>query len=197
MKQIFYATLPPSGPRGPRKPPQLPTRKHRINDEIKVKEVRLIDAKGEMLGVTAIAEALRMAEEAEMDLVEIAPQAEPPVCRIIDYGKFAYEIAKKEKLAKKNQVQQQMKEIRFKWRTDTHDFNFKTRHAREFLEEGNKVKGSVFFRGREITHSEIGRVLLEKFVAELADIAKVDSPPKFEGKNYSVILSPTKSKKTK
>lgn len=172
-----------------------PVRKHKINYEIKVPEVRVIDPAGEMLGVISTREAILKAEGYEMDLVEIAPQAVPPVCKIIDYGKFAYEIAKKEKLQKKNTSQQQMKEVRFKWRTDTHDFNFKVRHAREFLGEGNKVKASVMFRGREITHKEIGEELLKKFVEELADTSKVDSQIRFEGKNLSVILAPDKIKK--
>lgn len=170
-------------------------RSHRINHEIKIPEIRVVDEEGNMLGILTTREALRMAEEKEMDLVEIAPQAKPPVCKIIDFGKFTYEIQKKEKLAKKNQQQQLMKEIRFKWRTDTHDFNFKTRHARDFLEEGNKVKASVMFRGREITHQEIGKELLERFVLELQDVAKVDSPVRMEGRNLSVIMSPQKSKK--
>lgn len=136
-----------------------------------------------------------MAEEAELDLVEIAPKAKPPVCKIIDYGKFLYEIQKKEKQQRKNQQQSQMKEVRFKWRTAEHDFNFKTRHARDFIESGNKVKASVMFRGREITHQEIGRELLKKFVEEMKDVAKVDVPIKFEGRNLSVILAPIKSKK--
>lgn len=172
-----------------------PVRKHKINYEIKVPEVRVIDPAGEMLGVISTREAILKAEGYEMDLVEIAPQAVPPVCKIIDYGKFAYEIAKKEKLQKKNTSQQQMKEVRFKWRTDTHDFNFKVRHARDFLGEGNKVKASVMFRGREITHKEIGEELLKKFVEELADTSKVDSQIRFEGKNLSVILAPDKIKK--
>jgi translation initiation factor IF-3 len=170
-------------------------KKHRTNDEIKEKEVRVIDANGEMLGILDPRKAVLMAEEAEMDLVEIAPKAKPPVCRIIDYGKFLYEIQKKEKLQRKNQQQSQMKEIRFKWRTADHDFNFKTRHAKDFIESGNKVKASVLFRGREITHQEIGRELLKKFVEEMKDVAKVDVPIKFEGRNLSVILAPIKSKK--
>jgi translation initiation factor IF-3 len=104
-------------------------------------------------------------------------------------------LQKKEKLQKKNQQQSQLKEVRFKWRTDTHDFNFKARHARTFLEDGDKVKASVFFRGREITHQEIGRELLERFVVDLADVAKVDAPIKMEGRSMVVILSPSKSKK--
>lgn len=169
--------------------------KHRTNQEIRAKEIRVIDEEGKMLGIMHPKEAAKIAEDRELDLVEIAPQAKPPVCKIIDYGKFVYEQQKKEKLAKKNQQQQQMKEIRFKWRTDTHDFNFKTRHAKSFLEDGNKVKGSVMFRGREITHKEIGRELLEKFVEELKEVGKVDSPLKMEGRNLSVILAPEKSKK--
>ena len=168
-------------------------RSHKINSEIKSPEVRLIDSEGKMLGVVKRMEAIKMAEEKELDLVEIAPQATPPVCKIIDYGKFIYEHQKKEKLQKKNQLQQQMKEVRFKWRTDTHDFNF--RHARDFIEEGNKVKASVMFRGREITHQEIGRELLTRFIQEMQDIAKVDSDLRFEGKNLSVIMTPDKTKK--
>ncbi len=170
-------------------------RAHKINHEIKALEIRLIDSEGKMLGVVKRADAVRMAEEKELDLVEIAPQAVPPVCKIIDYGKFIYEHQKKEKIQKKNQLQQQMKEVRFKWRTDTHDFNFKVRHARDFIEEGNKVKASVMFRGREITHQEIGRELLTRFIQEMQDIAKVDSDLRFEGKNLSVIMTPDKTKK--
>jgi len=170
-------------------------RTHKINFEIKSPQLRVIDEQGNMLGIMSRNEAMKLAEQRELDLVEIAPQANPPVCKIIDYGKFSYELAKKEKLQKKNQQQQQMKEIRFKWRTDTHDFNFKTRHAREFLLDGNKVKGSVMFRGREITHTDVGKELLEKFVEELKDVAKIDSPIKMEGKNMSVILAPDKQKK--
>ena len=189
MKSIYFN--PSALTRGGREP----QRSHRINHEIKLPEIRVVDSEGNMLGILPTREALRMAEEKEMDLVEIAPQAKPPVCKIIDFGKFTYEIQKKEKTAKKNQQQQLMKEVRFKWRTDTHDFNFKVRHARDFLDDGNKVKASVMFRGREITHQEIGKELLERFVLELLDVAKVDSPIKMEGRNLSVIMSSTKSKK--
>lgn len=169
--------------------------RHRINEEITVNEIRVLDADGALIGILTKRAALAMAEEREMDLVEIAPQAKPPVCKIIDYGKFIYELQKKEKLQKKNQQQQQVKEVRFKWRTQTHDFNFKVRHAREFIREGNKVKASVMFRGREITHTDIGRELLERFIAELTDVAKVDAPLRMEGKSLSVVLSPDKTKK--
>lgn len=190
MKSAFV----PNNPPGQQRPGREPQRKHRINHEIKVAEVRVVDTDGSMLGVLTRNEALRIAEERDVDLVEIAPQANPPVCKIIDYGKFIYEIQKKEKQQKKNQVASQLKEIRFKWRTATHDFNFKVKHARSFIEEGNKVKASVMFRGREITHQEIGKELLEKFVEAMVDVAKLDQPLKFEGKNLSVILSPEKGK---
>ena len=170
-------------------------RKNRINNEIQARELRVVDEEGRMLGVLSKMSALRLAEERELDLVEIAPQAQPPVCKIIDYGKFLYELQKKEKHQRKQQQQQLMKELRFKWRIDTHDFNFKVRHARTFIEEGNKVKASIMFRGREITHQEYGKDLLERFVAALADIARVDQPIKFEGKMMMVVLAPDKIKK--
>ena len=169
-------------------------KKHRTNEEIRIREVRLIDQSGDMVGIVSGKEALRRAEAAKLDLVEIAPKAIPPVCRIINYGKFVYDLQKKEKQQKKSQVKTQLKEIRFKWRTDTHDYNFKTRHARDFLEAGNKVKGLVMFRGREITHQEIGRKLLQRFIDDLADVSKIDSRLRMEGRNLSVILSPGKTK---
>jgi translation initiation factor IF-3 len=174
-----------------------PSNRVRSNNEIRAKEVRVIDSESKMIGIMHIKDAIRRAEAAELDLVEISPNAKPPVVKIIDYGKHMYELQKKEKLQKKNQLQQQMKEIRFKWRTDTHDFNFKTRHAKDFLESGNKVKASVMFRGREITHQEVGRELLEKFIDELKDVSKIDSKLKMEGRNMIVILAPLKTGKKK
>lgn len=171
--------------------------RHRLNEEITANELRVLDAEGSQIGILTKRAALAIAEERELDLVEIAPQAKPPVCKIIDYGKFIYELQKKEKVQRKNQQQQQVKEIRLKWRTQVHDFNFKARHARDFINEGNKVKASVMFRGREITHTDIGRELLERFILELQDIAKVDSPLKMEGKSLSVVLSPDRTKKAK
>jgi translation initiation factor IF-3 len=169
--------------------------RHRLNKDIRVPEVRVIDPEGKMLGVLQTSDALAQAEAQEMDLVEIAPQAAPPVCKIINYGKFIYEQQKREKQQKKLQHQQQMKEIRFKWRTDTHDFNFKTRHAIGFLESGNKVKGTVMFRGREIVHKEIGIKLLERFIEALSEYAKVDAPIRPEGRFVSVVLAPDIVKK--
>lgn len=166
--------------------------KYQVNNDIKAKEVRVIDPHGKMLGIFAIREALRISSEYDLDLVLIAPQANPPVAKIIDYSKFIFDQQKKEKQQRKQQ--QQLKELRFKWRTDTHDFNFKVRHAREFLLDGNKVKGIVIFRGREIMHQEIGEELLNRFVEALNDISKIDQSLKFEGKRISVILAPDKVK---
>lgn len=167
----------------------------RINGDIRVPEIRVVDESGQMLGVMPPKRAMQLAAERGLDLVEIAPQATPPVCKIIDFGKFRYEQQKREKLQKKSQHQQQLKEIRFHYDTDKHDFDFKTRHARGFLESGHKVKGSVRFHGREIVHRNIGIELLERFVAELEDISKVDQTIKVEGMNCTVILSPEKAKK--
>lgn len=147
------------------------------------------------MGIMTPADALKIARERELDLVEIAPQASPPVCRIIDFGKLRYEQQKREKLQRKNQIQQQMKEVRLHPRTDTHDVEFKLRHAREFFEHGHKVKFSVLFKGREMAHKDIGRELLEGIIESLADEAKLDQPIRMDGRNMSVILSPEGKKK--
>lgn len=170
-------------------------RKHKINDEIQAGELRVIGPQGEPLGVLPRREALKLAQEREMDLVEIAPQAVPPVCKIIDYGKFSYEQQKREKQQKKAQHQQILKEIRLRAGTDTHDLEFKTRHAHQFLLEGNKVKATVMFRGREIVHQDLGRSLLQKFIDALVDVSKIDQPMKTEGKTLSVTLAPEIKKK--
>ncbi|MFA5805548.1 MAG: translation initiation factor IF-3 [Melioribacteraceae bacterium] len=171
--------------------------KYRVNQEIRIPEVRLIGPNGEVLGVVSSKEAIKKAEEAQMDLVEIAPQATPPVCKIIDYGKFIYEIQKREKLQKKKQVVSVLKEIRLHPNTDTHDFDFKARHAVNFIENGDKVKVSVIFKGRELAYTEIGETLLRKFLERLADVAKVEQEPKFEGRAMHAILAPQKGKKKK
>jgi len=171
--------------------------KTRVNNQIRAKEIRLIDNEGKMLGIVSVPEALRMAELRELDLVEISPNANPPVCKIMDFAKFVYEQQKREKVQKKQQSSQQLKELRFTARTASHDFNFKVRHAREFLTEGNKVKATVMFRGREIVHQSVGEELLNKLIEEVQDIAKLDSPPKLEGKKMSIILSPDKTKISK
>ena len=183
--------IPPQGPR------QEPQRKHKINDEISAPEVRVVDAQGSPLGVLPRRDALSLALEREVDLVEIAPQANPPVCKIIDYGKFIYEQTKRDKQQKKAQTHSTLKEVRFKAGTDTHDFDFKTRHAREFLEEGHKVKATVMFKGREILHKELGEVLLQRFIDALADVAKIDQPMRMEGRFLGVMLAPDIKKPVK
>jgi translation initiation factor IF-3 len=157
----------------------------------------LIGTNGEQIGIVSIKEALKKAEEAGLDLVEIAPQANPPVCKIIDFGKFTYEIQKKEKLQKKNQVLSVLKEIRLHPNTDTHDFDFKARHAVNFIEQGDKVKVSVIFKGRELAFTELGENLLKKFIERLSEVAKVEQEPKFEGRAMHTILAPIKGKKKK
>jgi translation initiation factor IF-3 len=171
--------------------------RYHINQEIRSPEVRVIDGNGNPIGIRSRYEALQIAEARNLDLVEIAPTANPPVCKIIDYGKFVYELQKREKTQKKAQTNQMLKEVRFKWRTDTHDLDFKTKHARTFIEEGNKVKAMVTFRGREITHPEVGEDLLNRFVEALKDIAKVDQAIRLDSKHMTVVLSPLKSKSQK
>ena len=145
-------------------------------------------------GVYSIERALLRADELGLDLVEISPNADPPVCKIVDFQKFLYQLRKKEKEIKANAVKVVVKEIRFGPQTDEHDYNFKLKHARNFLTEGNKVKASVFFRGRSIMFKEQGEDLLKKFIDDLEDIAKVDSTPKLEGKRMIVNLSPKPKK---
>jgi len=144
--------------------------------------------------VFLIKDARNLASDKGKDLVEIAPQAKPPVCKIIDYGKFRYEQQKKDKLQKKNQQVSVLKEIRFHPNTDVHDFNFKTRHAINFLEEGNKVKATVVFKGREMAYVEQGEDLLNRFLEQVEDIAKVEVEPKMEGRNMSLIVVPASKK---
>lgn len=166
----------------------------RINEEIRVAQVRVIDSDGTALGVLETKAAIALARSRELDLVEIAPKAEPPVCKIINFGKFKYEKQKREKVQRKNQVVQILKEIRFHPNTDSHDFEFKTKHAINFLEEGNKVKASVMFKGREMAYTQLGETLLNKFVEKISEIAKVESPIKLEGRNMNVIVVPVKTK---
>lgn len=168
--------------------------KLRINARIRVREVRLIDEEGEQVGIITTREALDMARDRDLDLVEVAPNANPPVCRLMDYGKFRYEQTKKEREARKNQKQVELKEIRMKPRTDTHDLEVKANSARRFLEEGHKVKFSVRFRGREIAHPEIGREMLEQLAEDLREHATIDQRPQMEGRAFSMILSPAPAK---
>jgi translation initiation factor IF-3 len=155
--------------------------------------VRVVDPQGQH-GIYSIDDALSMARQRELDLVEIAPDAEPPVCKLIDYGKFRYEQQKKEKEARKKAHTVTLKEIRFGPHTDTHDFDFKAKHARGFLEDGDKVKAYVQFRGRSIIYQDQGMDLLRRFIEELQDIAKIDQAPRMEGRRMTTILSPLKKK---
>jgi translation initiation factor IF-3 len=145
------------------------------------------------LGILPIDRALEIAEQKGLDLVEVAPMARPPVCRIMDYGKFRYEEQRKAREARKKQHHVQLKEVKMRPGIEDHDFEFKTRHARRFLEEGNKVKLTMMFRGRQMAHPEIGRQVLEQAAAELADVGKVESAPQMEARTMSMIVAPTKS----
>ena len=167
---------------------------HQLNEEIRDKEVRLIGADGVMIGIVSSAEALRMAEEQGLDLAKISPNAVPPVCKILDYGKFRFDQLKKEKEAKKNQRVVEIKEIRMSPGIDTNDLNTKMRSAVKFLKEGNRVKVTVRFRGREMAHTEIGEELLINFSEGCAEVANMDKKPKLEGRHMSIFLSPKSAK---
>lgn len=161
-----------------------------INEDIRVKEVRLIGADGEQLGIIPIREALQMAMDANLDLVNVAPQAKPPVCRVMDYGKYRYELQKKEKEVRKNQKVVDVKEVRFSATIDEHDFQTKLRNVIKFLNDGDKVKCSVRFRGREITHASIGQRVLDRVAEEVKDNSVLERKPKLEGRSMIMILSP-------
>lgn len=160
-----------------------------INEQIRDKEVRVIGVNGEQLGVMPSREALRLAEEAELDLVKIAPTAKPPVCKIVDYGKYRYELARKEKEARKKQKIVEIKEIRLSPNIDTNDLNTKVNAARKFLEKGNKVKVTLRFRGREMAHMNTSKHILDDFAESLSDIAVVDKPAKVEGRSMAMFLT--------
>ncbi|GAK02960.1 translation initiation factor 3 [Geomicrobium sp. JCM 19037] len=162
----------------------------KLNDGIRAREVRLIDANGEQLGVKPKREALELASKAELDLVLVAPNANPPVCRIMDYGKYRYEQQKKEREARKKQKVINVKEVRLSPNIEEHDFNTKLRNARKFLEKGDKVKAAIRFRGRAITHSQIGREVLVRLADECKDLSTVETHPKMEGRSMFLILAP-------
>jgi translation initiation factor IF-3 len=170
------------------------TKDLRVNEKIRIREVRLIDEEGEQLGVLPTAEALRIANERGVDLVEVAPTASPPVCRLMDYGRYKYEQTKKEREAKKNQKIVLLKEMRIRPKIDDHDLETKTNMAQRFLQDGDKVKVTVVFRGRELAHPQLGRELLDSVINKLQGVANVERPPMMEGKAMYVILAPTTSK---
>lgn len=163
---------------------------HMINDEIRAKEVRLVGAEGEQIGIKPIREALQMAIDLNLDLVNVAPQAKPPVCRIMDYGKFRYEQQKKDKEARKNQKIVDIKEVWFRSNIEEHDYQTKLRNVIKFLKEGDKVKCSVRYRGREIAHAAIGQRILERVKVEVAELCTIERQPKLEGRSMIMILAP-------
>lgn len=181
--------------RGRPRPQQPEAPKDNINDAISAKEVRLIDQDGEQVGVVSIAEALERADEAGLDLVEIAAKADPPVCRIMDYGKFLYQQQKKQHDAKKNQKQVQVKEVKFRPGTEEGDYQVKLRNLMRFLEQGDRVKVTIWFRGREITHKELGMKMLERVKEDVQEVATVEQEPKMEGRQMQMMIAPTKKGK--
>ncbi len=178
------------GPRPARR--ELPVNKdeHRINERIRIPQVRLIDHNGAQVGVVSTSQALQMARDVGLDLVEISPGSSPPVCKILDYGKFKYEKKKKEHEAKKKQVVVKVKEIQFRPRTDDHDLEYKFKNIRTFLEEGDKVKITIMFRGREVAYVDHGHRVMQRLVDEMKEAAIVESPAKLEGKKLMMVLAP-------
>ncbi|MDD9727448.1 translation initiation factor IF-3 [Roseovarius sp. SK2] len=162
----------------------------RINDKIRVPEIRLIGAEGENVGVVTPERAMGMAEEAGLDLVEISPNANPPVCKIMDYGKYKYEQQKRESEARKKQKVIEVKEVKFRPNTDTHDYDVKMRNVFRFLENGDKVKITLRFRGREMAHQDLGRELLQRVAEDIKEIGKVENMPKMEGRQMIMIIAP-------
>ena len=167
----------------------------RINREIRAREVRVIDPEGKQLGILPLAEALRAALNSELDLVEVSPKSEPPVCRIMDYGKFKYQQSKKAHDARKKQTIVHLKEVKLRPKTEEHDLQFKLKHIERFLKEGNKTKVTIVFRGREMAHPDLGRAMLGKITEGAKEWGKVEQEPKFEGRNFVMVLGPLQAPK--
>nr|WP_222927759.1 translation initiation factor IF-3 [Biomaibacter acetigenes] len=165
-----------------------------VNHEIKAREVRVIDPNGQQLGIMSLKEALRHAQEAQLDLVKIVPDAKPPVCKIMDYGKFKYEQSKREKEARKNQRIINIKEIRMNPNIEEHDFQVRVKNAQRFLKDGDKVKVTIKFRGREITHTKLGEEVLKKMADSVQEIGFIEKQPLIEGRNMIMVLSPKQNK---
>jgi translation initiation factor IF-3 len=176
---------------------RISTTEPRLNDRIRAQRCRLISDDGEQLGIFMVSDALRMADEQGLDLVEIAPNADPPVCKTMDYGKYKYEMEQKAKKARKNQTRVEVKEIKFRPKIDTHDYETKKKHVVRFLEAGAKVKVTIMFRGREMVHAERGLAILERLEADIADLAFVESKPKLEGRNMFMLVAPHKKEPVK
>jgi len=168
----------------------------RVNREIRAKEVRVIDPEGKQIGILPLVEALRAAANADLDLVEVSPKSEPPVCRIMDFGKFKYQQSKKAHDAKKKQAVIHLKEVKLRPKTEEHDLGFKLRHIERFLKEGDKTKVTIVFRGREIAHPDLGRQMMERIAEQAKEWGRIEQPPKFEGRNYVMILAPLTGQKT-
>lgn len=169
------------------------SKQHLINEEIREKEVRLVGSDGEQLGIMSSEEALEIADEKQLDLVLIAPQAKPPVCKLMEYGKYLYEVQKKEKEARKNQRVINIKEVRISPNIEEHDLNVKAKNAGKFLKDGDKVKVTVRFRGREADYSHFGEVLLNQFAEKLQDVGVIEKKPLLEGRNMTMVISPKKA----
>lgn len=164
----------------------------RVNNSIRSSQIRLIGPDGEQFGVVDLAKGLDLAITSELDLVEVAPNSKPPVCRVMDFAKFKYDQEKKEREAKKHQKQVQIKEIRVKPNIDDHDYQVKLRHALEFLQKGNKVKVNLLFRGREMSHKDLGQKVVDKFIADLSKAGQMEKPPILEGRSLSMVFAPNK-----
>jgi translation initiation factor IF-3 len=173
------------------------TTETRINDRIRVPEVRLVGPNGEQVGIVRIEDALRLAQEAELDLVEVAAQARPPVCKLMDYGKFKYESAQKARESRRNQQLTTIKEQKLRPKIDTHDYETKRGHVRRFLEGGNKVKVTIMFRGREQSRPELGFRLLQRLAEDVSDVGVVEATPKQDGRNMTMVIAPTKKPQAK
>jgi translation initiation factor IF-3 len=163
-----------------------------VNERIRAKEVRVIDEEGKQLGIMPPFEALKMARGQGLDLVEVAPTANPPVCRIINYGKYLYQLSKRQHEARKHQKSIELKEVKFRPRTSAHDFEVKRNHIMEFLQEGSKVKATIMFRGREMAHRELGMRMIERLIQEISEVGQVETRPRQEGPNLTAILAPNK-----
>ena len=180
-----------------RKVSAIAAQEPRLNDEITVRECRLIGYDGAQMGIYPTSQALRIADDMDMDLVEIAPNAEPPVCRIMDYGKYKYDQAIKAKQARKNQSKIETKEMKFRPKIDVGDYTTKKKHVLRFLEAGNKVKITIMFRGREMAHPELGLTILERLADDLKELAVIENQPKMEGRNMHMLIAPLPTAKKK
>lgn len=188
LRWLFKGEFPISRQRQQRSRPQVD--RTRINHRIRVNEVRVIAADGEQLGIISTRDALAMAEQQELDLVEVAPNANPPVCRLMDYGKYLYEKQKRERDARKAQKQIEIKEVRLRPKTDEHDIQVVVRKIRKFVEAEAKVRVRVRFRGREIAHPEVARNMMQRVASDVADVAQIEMPPSFEGRSMIMVLGP-------